>query len=298
MKIRLLAEDSKIPNLAIMKISTYHKRKGDDVDWYRPLFDYADTDILYESKIFNFSPEYEYYPANAKIYRGGTGYEISKKLPPEIECITELDYSLYPECDYSIQFLSRGCVRNCGFCLVREKEGKTHRVKPLKLNVKGKWIMLLDNNFFSCDEWKENIEILKKYNKPIDFTSGIDLRSLTEEQGKSLAELKIKNIHCAWDNYRDKKLVLRGIEILTKYVKPYKITCYVLVGYENKNIVDTDIERVMTLKEYRVNPFAMGYIDFNNKEYKKEQDVKDFCRWVNRKQIFKTTKFEEYKGRK
>ncbi len=71
MKIRLLAEDSKIPNLAIMKISTYHKRKGDDVDWYRPLFDYADTDILYESKIFNFSPEYEYYPANAKIYRGG-----------------------------------------------------------------------------------------------------------------------------------------------------------------------------------------------------------------------------------
>ena len=91
---------------------------------------------------------------------------------------------------------------------------------------------------------------------------------------------------------------MRGIEILTKYVKPYKITCYVLVGYENKNIVDTDIERVMTLKEYRVNPFAMGYIDFNNKEYKKEQDVKDFCRWVNRKQIFKTTKFEEYKGRK
>ena len=80
MKIRLLATDSKIPNLAIMKISTYHKNKGDDVGWYDPLFDYEDTDILYESKVFTFTPEYKYYPINAKIIRGGTGLDIEKKL--------------------------------------------------------------------------------------------------------------------------------------------------------------------------------------------------------------------------
>ena len=297
-KVRLLAADSKIPNLAIMKISTYHKNKGDDVGWYDPLFDYEDTDILYESKIFTFSPEYKYYPINAKIIRGGTGLDIQKKLPDEIEKITHLDYSLYPDCDYSIQFLSRGCIRNCDFCLVRKKEGLIHKVDPLELNPKGKWIMLLDNNFFAYKNWKEHIEILKSYNQPIDFNTGIDLRVLTEEQARNLGTLKIKCIHCAWDNYRDKKQVLRGLEILTKYVKPYKITCYVLVGFEHRNIVDTDLERVMILKEYGINPFAMGYIDFDNPNYKKTKEVKDFCRWVNMKATFKKCTWQEYKARK
>lgn len=298
MKVRLLAYDSKIPNLAVMKISSYHKSLGHDVDWYDPMFDMCDTDILYESKVFKFSDPYAYYPINAEIIRGGTGYDITSRLPDEIESITDLDYSLYPECDYSIQFLTRGCVRNCAFCLVRQKEGYIHKVEPLKLNPKGKWIMLLDNNFFSYEKWKDHIEILRSYKQPIDFNTGIDLRALTEEQAKALGTLKIKCIHCAWDNYKDKRMVLRGLKRLIKYVKPYKITVYVLVGFENRNIVDTDIKRVMTLKELGVNPFAMGYIDFNNKNYEKEQDVKDFCRWVNRKQIFKKTSWDSYKQRK
>lgn len=205
MKVRLLANDSKIPNLAIMKISTYHKRLGDDVAWYEPTIDYYDTDILYHSQIFTFTPKYQYYPINAKIIKGGTGIDIKSKLPQEIEEIEELDYSLYPECDYSIQFLSRGCFRNCEFCLVRQKEGLIHQVKPLKLNPKGKYIRLLDNNFFGCKEWRENIEILKSYNQPIDFNQGIDLRILNEEQCEALSSLKIKTIHCAWDNYNDKE---------------------------------------------------------------------------------------------
>jgi hypothetical protein len=295
MKVRLLADDSKMPNVAIMKISTYHKNKGDDVNWYNPIFDYLDTDILYHSRIFNFTPEYEYYPINAKIIKGGTGFDIYSKLPDEIENIVDLDYSLYPDCDYSILFLSRGCIRNCPFCVVRKKEGLIHRAKPTSLNTNGKYIELMDNNFFACKEWKENIELLKSYDQPINFNTGIDLRILNDEQCQALSELKIKGIHCAWDNYEDKDIILPKIKLLTKYIKPYKITTYVLVGFKNKEIIDEDIERVLTLKELGVNPFAMGYINYNDKNYKKSQSVKDFCRWVNHKAIFKSCTFEEYR---
>lgn len=295
MKVRLLANDSKIPNIAIMKISTYHKSLGDDVDWYNPMFDMYDTDIFYHSQIFKWTAEYAYYPVNAKIIRGGTGIDIEKKLPKEIEEITQLDYSLYPKCDYSIQFLSRGCVRNCEFCLVRQKEGKLHKVKPLDLNKKGKWIMLLDNNFIADMNFYNNIEILKNYNQPIDFNSGIDLRLVTEEKAKAIATLKIKQVHCAWDNYEDKEVILKGLKILTKYVKPYKITCYVLFGFKEKKVLQEDIERVETLRDLKVNPYACAYIDFNDKDYELTQELKKFRRYVNMKATFKSCTWEEYK---
>lgn len=85
-----------------MKISAYHKAQSDDVAWYEPLFDREDTDILYESKVFTFSPEYLDYPVSGAIIRGGTEIDVKGKLPPEIESITKPDYSLYPDCDYSI----------------------------------------------------------------------------------------------------------------------------------------------------------------------------------------------------
>lgn len=295
MKIRLLAVDSKIPNYAIMKISTYHKNRGDNVGWYEPLFDYEDTDILYMSKVFTFTPDYLFLPINAKIIRGGTGYDYQTKLPEEIESITELDYSLYPNCDYSIIFTTRGCVRKCPFCIVPKKEGLIHNVNVAKLNPKGKYIMLLDNNFFANRTWRENIKILKAFNQPIDFNTGIDLRLLNEEQCKALSTLKIKVIHCAWDNYKDKDIILPKLKMLCKYVKPYKITVYVLVGFENREIVKTDLERVLTLKEFGVNPFAMGYINFEDPNYTKSKSVIDFCRWVNNKAIFKSTPWEKYK---
>ena len=293
MKIRLLARDSKLPNLAIMKISTYHKAKGDDVGWYDPLFDFDDTDILYESIIFSSTKPYEYYPT-CEIIKGGTGADISKKLPKEIDDIKSLDYSLYPDCDYSIQFLSRGCIRKCPFCIVPLKEGYIKQAEPMELNEKGKYIKLLDNNFFACKEWRENIEILKSYKQPIEFNQGIDLRILNEEQCKAILNLKIKQVYCAWDNYEDKEVILSKLKMLIRYVKPYKITCYVLVGFEYKRIVETDIERVLLLKSLGVNPFAMGYKDFNNPKYETPKQIKDFCRWVNHKAIFKTVKWEDY----
>lgn len=297
MKVRLLAPDSKYPNLAIMKISTYHKKLGNDVDWYNPILDYNDTDILYISKIFNFTDDVIYLPQKAKIIRGGTGYDINSKLPSEIENITELDYSLYPDIDYSIIFTSRGCIRNCPFCVVRAKEGLIHSIPICSLNPKGKHIKIFDNNFFANPEWRIALEKLKSFNQPLEFNAGIDLRILTEEQCEALRSCKIKSIHCAWDNYKDKDIILPKLKLLTQYIKPYKILCYVLVGFENREVVDTDIERVNSIWKMGVYPFVMGYIDFNDKNWKKTKSVKDFARWCNNRFIFKTCSWEEYKNR-
>lgn len=279
-----------------MKISAYHKAQSDDVAWYEPLFDREDTDILYESKVFTFSPEYLDYPVSGAIIRGGTGIDVKGKLPPEIESITKPDYSLYPDCDYSIQFLSRGCIRKCPFCVVPLKEGVIHQVRPLDLNPKGKWIMILDNNFFSCSQWRKNIELIRNWNQPVTFQQGLDLRIMTEEMGKALSTLRIKGsgIYIAWDNYEDKEVVLKGIEILTKYIKPWKINCYVLVGFRQNYITNEDLERVMILQELGVNPFAMGYINFHDPHYKKSCEIKRFCRWVNMKAAFNSCAWEDY----
>lgn len=296
MKIRLLAPDSKYPNLAIMKISSYYKSKGDDVKWYDHNNDFLDTDILYISKIFNFTDEPAELPINnCKIYRGGTGYDIKGKLPDEIENITQLDWSLYPDCDYSIIFTTRGCIRKCKFCIVNEKEGLIHNIPLTSLNPNGKHIKILDNNFFANPSWRENLKMLKQFNQPLEFNAGIDLRILTKEQCEELAKCKIKSIHCAWDNYKDKEYILPKLKMLTEYVKPYKILCYVLVGFENKEIVETDIERVETIWSLGVYPFVMGYINYNDRKWKRSRSVKDFARWCNNRYIFKKVKWEEYK---
>jgi hypothetical protein len=294
MKIRLIDADetkknnkNKFPNIALMKISTYHKSLGDDVNWYSPVFDREDTNILYIAKVFDFSKSPTHLPINdCQVIIGGTGYDLTIKLPDEIEGIKELDYSIYPVCDYSLQFLTRGCIRNCEFCLVPKKEGLIHLVDPLEIKEDSEYIKLLDNNFFAYKDWKSNIEILKSYNKKIEFNQGIDLRLMNESQAKALSTLKIKTIYTAFDHYKDKRKVMKGLDILTKYIKPYKITTYVLIGFGSTP--DEDLERVMLLREIGVNPFAMAYNKMN--DYQKK-----FARWVNHKAIFKTVKWEDYR---
>lgn len=296
MKIRLVAIDSKMVNHAILKIAQYHINNDDDVAWYDPLFD-IDTNILYVSKIFSFTKDIDYIPPNAKIHKGGTGYDKNVKLPNEIENIVDVKDAyklLYPDIKYSILFTTRGCVRDCAFCLVRQKEGFIHKVKSISLNPNGKHIEILDNNFFSLNDWEERLKYIKKLDQPINFNTGIDVRTLKEKQAKMLGGLKIKRIHIAWDYYKDKVQVLKGIKMLIKYVKPYKITCYVLVGFENKEIVDQDIERVETIWSYGVYPFAMGYINFDNPNHERSKTVKNFQRWCNRF-MFKKIEFKDYK---
>lgn len=147
------------PNFALMKVSGYHKSKGDDVEWVDKSHHY---DKVYASKVFTFTPDYNYNELSfAELIKGGTGYDVMKKLPEEIENFSQLDYSLYPDCNFSLVFLSRGCVRRCKFCLVNRKEGYIYSVASVELNPNGKYIDVLDNNFFASPDWKEHLEWLK-----------------------------------------------------------------------------------------------------------------------------------------
>jgi hypothetical protein len=290
MKIGLLT-DSKMINLPLMKLSAYHKK--DQVEWFTNSFIQDDLDILYVSKVFEFSKlsQLAYYKGK-QIIIGGTGYDYKFKnkkliklnntfLDPKIEN-SQPDYSIYPNCDYSIQMFSRGCIRNCSFCIVPQKEGKIYPVDPINLNPKGNRIEIFDNNFFANPLWKSAIKLIKRWNQPINF-HGIDLRILTEEQAKILSELKyLEGIHVGWDNPNED--LTKKFNLLFKYIKPYRITCYILIGYHSTE--QQDLYRIKKLKEMKVVPFAMPF-DKDNKYQN------NFARWVNGF-IYKNVEWKDY----
>lgn len=264
MKIGLIDVDSHkgYPNYALMKISAYYKDKGAKVEWAEKNKTY---DIIYSSKIFTFTSDYDYSGIKTKkLYKGGTGYDISKKLPDEIERYKKLDYSIYPNCDFSIVFFSRGCIRNCKFCIVRKKEGLIQPVDPVELNPAGKWIDVMDNNFFASSNWERSIQWLQEKNIPINFR-GIDIRILQPDQMDMLNKIKIKNsIFIAWDNPKDNIEPL--LANLVQHIKPYKIRCYVLIGFNSS--IEEDLKRIYTLQKYKILPYVMVYKDYENPKEK------------------------------
>jgi radical SAM superfamily enzyme YgiQ (UPF0313 family) len=232
------------PNFALMKISAYHKAQGDIVEWADPLFG-GSYDKVYMSKIFTFSPDYPY-EFDCEVVKGGTGYDIMSRLPIEIEASPAMDYTIYPDCEYSLQFFSRGCIRKCPFCLVKEKEGYIHPVQPVELNPNGKWIEVLDNNFFANPDWKKSIEYLLNAGQQVKL-HGVDIRIMTEEQAYWLNRLRLKgNIHIAWD--LPALDLTQKLQEVTKYIKAHKLTCYVLVGYNST--IEQDMFRIATLRRF------------------------------------------------
>lgn len=278
------------PNFALMKVSAYHKSKGDNVEWAKPLF--GRYDLVYKSKIFTFSQD-DNIQYNCEVIKGGTGYDIKSKLPDEIERQRILDYSIYPQYKFSVQFLSRGCIRKCPFCLVRDKEGYINPVDPVELNPHGEWIEVLDNNFFANPMWKESVDYLIKKNQKVNL-HGVDVRIMNEEQAFYLNKLKLKNnIHIAWDlpqiDLKDK------LKEIIRYIKPYKLTCYVLVGFNST--FEQDMYRLETLKDLKITPFVQPYRDFENKRTPTQYE-KDLARWANKMWIFKSCDFKYFEPRK
>lgn len=279
MNIGLYNLEPKINNPAMMQVSQYYKDRGDKVWEYHPLFNY---DKIYAFSLFDFTDKQF---VTDEMITGGTGFDISSRLPPEIEA-SDLDYSLFPKCDYSIIWFSRGCFRKCPFCVVHDKEGDIHPVKPKNLNPNGKFIKVMDNNFFANPEWRSAISQLQEWNQPVDF-QGFDIRIFDEEQGEAINSLKHHHqFKFAWDN--PKQNLDDKIELLLDYVKPSKLMCYVLIGFWSTE--EEDLHRVMHLwDEYKIDAFAMPFD-------KHERYQKDFARWCNNKLIFKTRSWEEYKN--
>lgn len=293
MKIGLIDVDGhNFPNIALMKLSAWHKTMGDHVEWAQPMFGHYDR--IYASKIFTFSPDFnplEYH--TNEIVRGGTGYDIKSRLPEEVEVFTGLDYTLYPQYPFSVQLYSRGCIRHCPFCLVHDKEGGIRSVEPMQWNPNAQWIEVLDNNFFANPNWREAVEDLKRQKLPVNF-SGVDIRIMDEEQAAALNSIKLKrNIHIAWD-LPQIDLTPR-LEAMTKHIKPYKIRCYVLIGFNSTK--EQDLQRLRTLKRFDIMPFVQPYRDYENKR-KPSNYEKDISRWANRTWLFKSMDFFDYEPRK
>ena len=279
MKISVLNIEPKVENVAYMRISNYHKFKGDHVEWYDKN-KHEKYDIIYVSSLFSFTEK----PVKTdNMICGGTGYDLITKLPIEIE-ESDLDYSIYPECNRSYVWFSRGCTRACPYCVVNQKEGRIHTVSPFNLNPKGEFISIQDNNFFNSPGWKDAIEQLKNWGQPVEFNGGIDARTLTEEQCYALKELRhFKQIKIAWDN--PKEDLTGKLKEIIKIISKYKLMCYVLVGYWSTP--EEDMFRIMTLKNLGIDPFVMPYD-------KKNRYQMDLARWCNRKMIFRKTSFEDY----
>jgi len=273
--------DSKLPNVAIMKIANYWKKRGENVEWYLPLMT-NEFKKIYISKLFNFTDDLEY--EHDDVTKGGTGYDIALKLPEEIEN-EDVTYDIYPNCDYTVQFYSRGCPRTCSFCVVPRKEGNIYTVKPMAMNPRGKWLYILDNNFFASPTWEAAMDDIKRIDQPTRF-EGIDIRLLTEEHSKALSEVKIKGqIHIAWA-FPKNKIDEEIKRVLSYgYLKAYKFMAYVIIGYSSTE--EEDLYRVEKLRDLGVDPFVMPY-------NKKDPYQKRFARWVNHKAIFKTVKWEDY----
>lgn len=295
MKVLLIDVDSKIPNLALMKLSAFHKARGDTVG-----FTNTDSpDIVYASVVFSKNKHLVdglrfYYP-NSEIIIGGSGYDLNSKLKDEIE-FQRPDYSLYPYMDYSIGYTSRGCNRQCSFCIVPQKEGGFKRVQhPQQFyNLKFNKIVFLDNNILLDKKWFEKVMLwCDKKSLSYWFTQGLDIRLLDENDIKLLLRNKpIKNIEFAWDDINLEPVVLKKIKLLldngfTKNDLRSIIQFYIYVDSDKD--FESGLYRCNKLKDTGTNAFVM----FNTKA-KRTQRIKDLQRWSNRKWLFWGTTFEDY----
>ena len=283
--------DSKIPNLALMKISAFHKAQGDQVEFYLPLA-HDLYDKVYASKIFDFS-DGSYLREDMSI--GGTGFDLNKTLPHEIDQI-DPDYKLY-EYEHNIGFAMRGCRFKCEFCVVPRKEGRARSessISKIWTQRKSNFLMLLDNDFFGNPNWSECVEEINKYRLRVNFSQGLNIRIISEKQARALASIDFRDksnnmprITFAWDNIQDEKSIMRGFKRVTDAgIKPYQIQFYVLIGFDSTQ--EEDLHRVMRIRELGADPYVMP---FNKRDLYQSR----FARWVNHRAIFKSVPWNEYR---
>lgn len=296
------------PNLPLMKLSAWHKQNGDEVMWYEPLFHSLGEpfDKVYMSKVFSFSPDYQYCINAKEVIKGGSGYCISLKdgkevfdkskdieLPYEIEHIYP-DYSLYNITDTSYGFLTRGCPRGCHFCHVACKEGlKSHKVADLDEFWRGqKNIVLCDPNILACKDSNDLLQQLIDSKAWININQGLDIRLMTEDRARLIKQMKIKKLHFAWDRYEDKDIVVPKFKMFKEVtgINERNLIVYVLCNFDTT--IEQDLERIYTLRELGYWSYVMLY---DKEHIPKCHKLRKMARWVNNRFIFSNCeKFEDY----
>lgn len=314
----------KFPNLALMKLSAWHKAQGDEVEWW---WGFTQYDRVYMSRVFDDIyvkdiPE----PVNAKeIVKGGSGYVLRdrdgvlrfNKNGIWVEATPELmshdnvtynellqndvehiypDYSLYPKLteNYGFGFLTRGCPKACHFCVVAGKEGR----RSVKVADLSEWwrgqknIVLMDPNLLAYRGHMDLIEQMIESKAWVDVNQGFDCRLLTEQNIEAINRLKLNNIHFAWDYMKYSEQVLAGLELYRGMAK-HKVNgawgaVYVLTNYDTT--MEENLYRIYTLRDMGYDPYVMVYDKPNA-----PKDVLRLQRWCNSKFIFKSCpNFEDY----
>jgi hypothetical protein len=315
MNIRLTQIDGKLPNLALMKLSHWHKSQGHKVYFeksvirgmYEPHYD-----IVYGSTIFSSSKK------KIDIFRsqfpsaivGGSGVDQLKKHEEQIRVediigcgeyeYEKYDYSIYPNFHHSIGFTQRGCRLKCSFCGVPNKEGKmtvVNSIYDLWREGTEKKIHLLDNDFFGQEKWYERSREIIDGGFKVCFNQGINVRLIHKEGAEQLVQMKYmddgfktKRIYTAWDNRRDESIFMKGIDImLTAGIKPKHIMVYMLCGYWNWETFDDVYYRFKRMTDMGLMPYPMIYAE--SKNYK---ELKKFQQWVIRR-YWQFTPWERFK---
>lgn len=301
MNIGLYDVDShNFPNLPLMKISAYHKAKGDTVEFINRLKHY---DKVYVSKVFG--DEYTQIDNTVidadEIVYGGTGFAITiengkevyhkdrdKDLPYEIEHIYP-DYTLYPELTKKkfFGFLTRGCPNNCGFCLVTQHEGIcSHKVADLSEWWQGqKEIILLDANILACKDRKELLQQLIDSGAKVDFTQGLDARFITTEIAEMLKQIKTKMWHFAFDFMKNEKQIIKGLRTFVDIVHPNdrNAIVYMLTNYDTT--FEQDYYRVQMIRDVGLSPDVRVY---RKNSLPKRHITRDLQRWCNNRSLYRS----------
>lgn len=312
MRIGLIDVDGhNFPSLPLMKISAYHKSKGDSVEWYQPLFHGMGEpfDIVYMSRVFGdeYSSDYPYHVNAKKIYKVGTGYYINvidgievfdkenhKNLPEEIEHMYP-DYSLYPQYtkDTAYGFLTRGCSNNCSFCIVSDKEGIcSHKVANLSEFWKGqKHIKLLDPNLLGCKDHMDLLQQLVDSKAKVDFTQGLDARFINRENLELLKQINIEMLHFAFDFIKFEKHIVKGLELAKEvlHIDTRKAVVYMLTNFDTS--IEEDLYRVEKIRELGYMPDVRIY---RKSSLPKHHVLKDLQRWTLMRAVYMTTPFMDY----
>ena len=285
MNVCLIDVDSKIPNVALMKASAYHKERGDSVKLgYEPLFD--SPDLCYASKMFDFTPGPEYMP-ECETLKGGPGYSLDAKMPFEGYDKIIPDYSLYG-CGYAIGRFTRGCPNRCPWCVVWRMDGtEVRHVADLRDFWCGQpSVRVLDDNIMvdthvfgrACRELHDaDVEVVWE---------ALDIRRVTDETARALASVKIaRSYHFAWDSHAQDDAVPIGIDRLAKAgIKPWRLMFYILVGFVDDP--EYDMRRILTIAEMGADPFVMPFD-------KGDPYQRHLARWCNG-HIYRATAFDDY----
>lgn len=302
MLVLLIDVDSKIPNIALMKLASFHKddavellrlnysgypRKNNlriDIDAYA-------YDVVYASVIFDVNKDIHI--NGCDIYDiGGTGISLAKCLPEEIDNLVE-DYSIYPDNNSSYGFITRGCIRNCSFCFVPKKEGKIYLYRNWKDIVKHKTTYFLDNNFLAYDKCEDILRELVLYNIRCQFNQGLDIRLINDDRAKLLADMNyIGEYIFAFDDCHYERAVNIGLNIFRKYEKrDWKEKFFVYCDAETQSIQDV-VYRVEWCINNKVLPYLMR--NKNCWESPNKDFYTDLAAYCNQPNLVKKMTFEQY----